>query len=362
MIRSLGFYISMFPLTAMFVYDDNNNNQTGMVMGPSFIGRSSLFRKTVFPRRSFYVSETFAFFGCMLFLFLVGVKTDLSILPQSGKKAVVIGLGAFFIPLGLSTTVAFILRSYISMGSNLHNSLVFVAAFQSLSSFHVIACLLSDLKLLNSELGRLALSCSMVSGLCSYAWAIIAFTAKQGILGQQGSVLWMILCYGCMLILVIYIFRPVMFWMIKQTAGRKSIREGFIVAIFIMILACSFFGEVVGQHFLFGPIILGMAVPESPPLGSSLVDKLDSYVSSILLPLYFVISGARIDLSTIHMKTLGIVEVLACFSFLGKLMGTMLPALYCKMPLVDALSLGLIMSSQGITDMQYLKRGMQLKV
>ena len=122
------------------------------------------------------------------------------------------------------------------------------------------------------------------------------------------------------------------------------------------------FGEIIGQHFLLGPIILGLAVPEGPPLGSALVSKLDSYVSSILLPIYFVISGSTIDFSMIRLRTFGIVELLAIFGFLWKVMGTMLPSLYCDMSVKDSVSLALIMSVQGITEVLIIGRAAQLEV
>lgn len=151
--------------------------------------------------------------------------------------------------------------------------------------------------------------------------------------------------------------------MIGKTAEEKELRESHFFSIFVMILGCALFGEVIGQHFMLGPIVLGLAVPDGPPLGSALVDKLDSYVSSILLPCYFVFSCARINLSLInYMKAAGIVEMLALCSLLGKLMGTMLPSLYYDMPVQDSLILGLIMSAQGITDILILQHGMLLLV
>ena len=125
---------------------------------------------------------------------------------------------------------------------------------------------------------------------------------------------------------------------------------------------CALLGEVNGVHFMLEPMILGLAVPDGWPLGSAIADKLDSYVSSILLPSYFVYSCAAIDLALINLKTTGIVAMLVLCSLLGKFMGTMLPSLYYKMPIIDSLCLGLIMSSQGITDMLILQNGILLSV
>ena len=333
------------------------------MLGPSFYGGDSLVLEAVFPFKSFYVSETFAFFGCLVFMFLVGVKMDLTIIQRSGRKAMAIGVLAFISPLFINFILASYLKNSIDMDLQLKNSLTAIGAFQASSSFHVIACYLADTNLLNSDIGRLALSSSMISGMLSWLALVVVFMVQQTSNRQQDALPWMALCMVCMIILVIYILRPIMLWIIEQTNNSgRVIKEGYVLLVFLMLLFCALFSEFVGQHFMLGPMILGLAVPDGPPLGTALVDKLDSFVSSIMLPCYFVISGARINLSEINMRSAWIVQVLALGSFLGKLIGTVLPSLYCKMPLVDSLSLGLIMSTQGIADILTLQHAMLLFV
>ena len=337
-------------------------DQTGIAMGPSILGKFSALAETIYPRKSLYLSKTLGNFACLLFMFLVGVKMDLSMVTKSGKKALVIGLCAFLLPLTLSTSFASILKHNVTMEQNLYESLIPIAVFQSTSSFHVIACLLADLNLLNSELGRLATSSSMVSGICSCIWLMISLMVRQSSISEKNTIRLQLLGVASMLFIIICIMRPILLWMTRQTAKSKALKESHIIFIFLMILMCALLGEVNGVHFMLGPMVLGLAVPDGWPLGSAIVDKLDSYVSSILLPSYFVYSCAAIDLALINLKTTGIVAMLALCSLLGKFMGTMLPSLHYKMPIIDSLCLGLIMSSQGITDMLILQNGILLFV
>ncbi|KAM1254882.1 hypothetical protein EV2_029953 [Malus domestica] len=301
-------------LTAFFQLILNPLGQTafisqmlvGIILGPSVLGSGNAFADIVFPLKSFYISETYALFGVMLFVFLVGVKMDISLVKQSGRKAVVISLSAFFVPLILNIGFALVLRKTVAIEASLHKSIIIIAVFQCLSSFHVISCVLADLNLLNSEIGRLAVSSSIVSGVLSLIWVGLAFTIRQSKISKKDlSLPFMGLSLFCMFILIVYILRPMMLWMVAQlTDKEKSVKESYIFSIFIMIMVCSLLGEVMGQHCILGPMILGLAVPDGPPLGSALVEKLDSYVSLILLPSYFVVTGARINFSMIiKMKT-----------------------------------------------------------
>ncbi|XP_050245757.1 cation/H(+) antiporter 15-like [Quercus robur] len=336
---------------------------TGIVLGPSILGKDEVLADTIYPGRSMYTIRTIGAFASMLFMFIVGVKMDLSMVTKSGKKALVIGLCAFFLPLMLSTTLAYTLKRKVNLEPNLYESLIQIAVFQSSSSFHVIACLLADLNLLNSELGRLATSSSMVSGLCSWIWFLVSFMVRQNIIiTKKNTFPLAALSVAGMLLIIICIMRPILLWMIRQTTKRKQLKESYMFSIFLMILTCSLLGDIVGIHFVLGPMILGLTVPDGWPLGSAIVDKLESYVSLILLPTYYVLTCGNLDIFSLNLKTTGIVELLALSSFLGKVIGTMLPSLYCKMPIMDSLCLGLIMSTQGITDVINLQIGILLFV
>ncbi|GLU02599.1 hypothetical protein SLE2022_198440 [Rubroshorea leprosula] len=333
----------------------------GILIGPSLLGSHlNSFRNAIFPLRSVYVSQTFSYIGCMFFLFLVGVRTDLSMIKKSGKKAVVIGFLTYVLPICLNLILAAIINNKFDLEPTLKKSVFVIAGFQGISSFHVVVCLLADLKLLNSELGRLATSSSLVSGLCSWLSIVTCFTINSNFQGKQDVLTYMNLSMGCLIILIVYILRPIILWMVKRITEEKSVKEDHIYVIFLMVLSCAFFSEVIGQQMMLGPMMLGLAVPDGPPLGSALVAKLESYVSSVLLPSYFVLSGSLVNISSIQWDTLYVVEMFALSGFAGKLLATVVPSLYCKMPLNDALCFGLVMSAQGITDVLMLHHAFYL--
>ncbi|XWS53394.1 hypothetical protein CRYUN_Cryun11dG0153800 [Craigia yunnanensis] len=283
-------------------------------------------------------------------------------IKRTGRKSVIIGLLSFVVPITLNTIVAAILKHNVKLDPQLQKSIYFIAAFLALNSFHVVVCLLDDLNLLNSELGRLATSSSLVSGTLSSCWAIVTFTVVQGSVGKPDTVIWMFLSLGCLVMLIVYILRPVMLTMVRHTTEGKPVKEGDILVIFMMVLGCLFISELIGYHMIIGPMVLGMATPDGPPLGSELVNKLDSYISCILLPSYFTSAGHNVNILSVHSQSVVIIEFMTFCNFLGKLSAILLPSLYCKMPPLDAISLGLIMSAQGITDVLILQQALGLKL
>ncbi|PIN09241.1 putative K+/H+-antiporter [Handroanthus impetiginosus] len=202
----------------------------------------------------------------------------------------------------------------------------------------------------------------MISGLCSLLWTIIVFTGKHSVHVKHHTSLLLLLVIGILAFFATCIFRPIVLWMIRHTSNAKSVKESHVCTIFILVLASSMYGEYFGIHFLFGPIVLGMVIPDGPPLGSALVDKLELFVSCIILPIFFVVSAARIDFSTISSRNFLIIECLAVFTLLWKIIGVLLPSLYWKMPMSDALNLGLILSSQGIMEVLIFERAKSIEL
>ncbi|KAI3994257.1 hypothetical protein MKX01_012514 [Papaver californicum] len=326
----------------------------GIMVGPSCFGRTEFFSTKLFLPNSLYVFDNCQYFGSMFFLFLIGVKTDLGMLQRSGKKAWFIGLFCFICPLFLNLSASKMLENGIKPDNKLAEYIHSFAALMSLSSFHVVACFLDDLQLLSSELGRLAMSASMISGAISWSSAFIGFTVITSLEAQRPHAFILIILACCLMLLcIVFVFRPIMFWIIRNTPNGKNVKEIHVFSIFLMVLLSSFFGEVVGQHFLLGPMVVGLAVPAGPPLGAAIEDKLEFFVKFVLLPTFVISSGLRVDIFDLELDDFIILEFIVVVSFVGKLLGTMLPALYCRMPYQDAFLLGLIMNVQGVLDIEF---------
>ncbi|KAK4412502.1 Cation/H(+) antiporter 15 [Sesamum alatum] len=334
----------------------------GVILGPSVLGSNAIIRDLLFPVSSFYTVDTFRFFGVMFYLFIVGVKMDMGLIRKSGKKTVVIGICTFSIPLLLNLVVSKLITMYVAMQPSLYSGMISIVSFQALSSFQVIVCLLADLKLMNSELGKLAISSSMISGFCSFVWVVVVFEGAHGAQVEKKTSLIMLLSTGMLVFFAICIFRPMIQWMNKHTTDVDSVKESYISGILILVLGSALYGEYLGQHFTFGPVILGLVIPDGPPLGSALVSKLELLVSSIFLPIFFVVSAARIDFSMISLRSFAIIEGLAVCTFFWKVVGVMLPSLSWNMPVNDALHLALMLSNQGMVEVLALDQAKSVRL
>ncbi|TKY56382.1 Cation/H(+) antiporter 4 [Spatholobus suberectus] len=122
----------------------------------------------LFPYGSQDTLATIASLGYVLFVFENGVKMDYSMITRAGKKGWVISLVGLALPLLIGSTHLQNLSAFLTQGvDDKDHSAIVILMTQNMNSFAVIASILNDLQILNSELGRLTLSCALVGDMLS---------------------------------------------------------------------------------------------------------------------------------------------------------------------------------------------------
>ncbi|XVE52422.1 hypothetical protein DITRI_Ditri02bG0120800 [Diplodiscus trichospermus] len=322
-----------------------------MVFGPSFLGHNREIAETLFPARSIKAINIFAGFGIMFFLFATGVKMDPALMVRPGRKAAIIGSSALIVTSISSVALALVLKMFLTMSSNLEKSLLLLASSQSLTAFPIIFTLLTELKMLNTDVGRLALSSSMFCDLIGISTIALVLSIKQttssDVLGFLPSILSLIVLVASPFLFL----GPRLGKMFYPTLETKSVDNKSIAFIFILLMVSAFLGEAIGQHFMLGPLVLGLAVPDGPPLGAAISSRLDSLAAALFYPAYCAVSGVQTDVFAIDFQSFSIVGIMVAFTFVIKLISVMLPALCFNLPLREAFVLGLILNARGIIEL-----------
>ncbi|XWS08882.1 hypothetical protein CRYUN_Cryun40dG0038600 [Craigia yunnanensis] len=142
----------------------------------------------------------------------------------------------------------------------------------------------------------------------------------------------------------------------KQILVRQPLKLGNLIVLFVAVLMSGFWGHCFGLNIYFGPLLFGLLIPSGLPLGSVLVKKLDLITYWMLLPLYFVKFGLTVDFFSLSIRTYSRVQFISLLGACGKFLGASLSALISsQMPLRDAVSLGFVMTFQGIIELGFFK-------
>lgn len=330
----------------------------GILLGPSVLGRFEKFATHIFPLRSVMVLETMANIGLLYFLFLVGVEMDLQVIRRTGRKAISIAIGGMILPfiIGCVFTLIFQKDPTVNQGPYV----LFLGIALAVTAFPVLARILAELKLLNTEMGRIAMSAALVNDI--FAWILLALAiALAETSANSLASLWVILSSAAFVVICIFAVRPAIIWMIKRTPEGESFSDFYICLILTGVMISGFVTDAIGTHSVFGAFVFGLIIPNGP-LGVTLIEKLEDFVSGLLLPLFFAISGLRTNVDEITKVTwlgLAVIITLGC---LGKVFGTAAVAHFYKMPLREGITLGLLMNTKGLVEMIVLNVGRDQKV
>ncbi|KAK6137308.1 hypothetical protein DH2020_028949 [Rehmannia glutinosa] len=329
----------------------------GILLGPSALGRNKRYLNAIFPPRSLTVLDTLANLGLLFFLFFVGLELDLKALRRTGRKVLGIALAGITVPFALGIGTSFVLRATVSEGVSQGPFLVFMGVALSITAFPVLARILAELKLLTTDVGRMAMSAAAVNDVA--AWILLALAiALSGTDHSPLVSIWVFLCGSGFVILCIFVAPPIFKWMARRCPRGEPVDEIYICATLAAVLAAGFVTDTIGIHALFGAFVIGVLVPKEGPFAGALVEKVEDLVSSLFLPLYFVSSGLKTNVATIQgaqsWGLLVLVILTACF---GKIVGTVLVSLFCKIPFKEALTLGFLMNTKGLVELIVLNIG-----
>jgi K+:H+ antiporter len=128
----------------------------GILLGPTAFGRIPGFTKHVFPSQSVPYLSLVANIGLVLFLFLVGLEIDGSIIKRNARLSASIALGGMLLPFGLGSALSVALyKEFVDPNTKFTYFLLFVGVAFSITAFPVLCRILTGMS-------RLTLDC--VSG------------------------------------------------------------------------------------------------------------------------------------------------------------------------------------------------------
>lgn len=284
---------------------------------------------------------------------------DIAVIRRTGRKAILIAVAGMILPFLIGISFSFLLHrgtQFVKQGT----FILFLGVALSVTAFPVLARILAELKLINTELGRIAMSSALINDMCAWILLAVAIALAENERVNLTTV-WVILSSAGFILVCIFVVRPLIFWVIQKTPEGESVSEFYICLILTGVMISGFITDAIGTHSVFGAFIFGLVIPNGP-LGVTLIERLEDFVSGLLLPLFFALSGLKTSVGAINgADTWGILALVIILACAGKVAGTLLVALLYQMPFYDGVTLGLLMNTKGLVEMIVLNVGKDQK-
>jgi Kef-type K+ transport system membrane component KefB len=307
----------------------------------------------VFPLRSVVPLDTVANLSVVYYMFLVGLETDISLIVRAGKKAYTVALAGIL----FSLPTGYALFHNLRPRPNIPGGDLFWATALACTNFQELARILAEVKLLRSKMGRTALTSSLITDLS--CWVLLVLV--QAVL-EKGRYIALASTIGFTLFLL-FAVRPGLKWVIQRISKEDNVFNEFhVCCVLTGVILCGFIADACGAHSISGAFMLGVIMPKGE-LKDTLIERVEDFVSGFMMPLFFIVVGFRTNFRVItYGISFGHALLIISLACAPKILSTCLVSFFFKMPPLDALALGLLMSTKGLLAFIVLNSGRTRKV
>ena len=331
----------------------------GILLGPTVFGallpelQGALFPQDIIP-----VIGIVANLGLIFYMFLVGLEIDFAQLRGRIGQAAAISNASVALPMALGITVALPIFELLGPETEFVSFALFMGVAMSITAFPVLARILVDRRMLKRPVGALTLACAAIDDVT--AWFLIALATAVAVAGGSTDVIVTVaLALG---------FCLVMGFGVRPLIGRVStaydeagrVPGGWIAAIFAGVLLSAYVTETIGIALIFGAFVMGIIMPRHAELTEDVTGRIEDFVITLLLPLFFAFTGLRTNVGLLDRPELWLLTLaLIAVAIVGKLFGAMLAARVTGFGWQASAVIGTLMNTRGLTELIVLNLALE---
>ena len=327
----------------------------GILLGPTFF--HGTITKALFPPSLIPPLTALADLGLVLFMFVVGYEVDLRLIRGRERVAAGVSTGSVVLPLVLGAALGVWLahRNHLPHVSTFA---LFIGTAMAATAFPVLARILTDRGLHRTRIGGLALASAAIADVL--AWVLLAVVVALA----GSSAQWKVLLALPYVVLMFAVVRPLLRRLSRFYLQAGRLTPNILATVLAGLLLSSWATNWMGLHFIFGAFLFGIVMPRENVMGmrEEILDRLLQVSVLVLLPIYFVVAGLSINLSTIGSS--GLVELAAILvvAIVGKFVGAYLGAQFTGVHGRNAGVIATLMNTRGLTELVILGVGLQLHI
>jgi Kef-type K+ transport system membrane component KefB len=326
----------------------------GLLLGPSFLGWiAPAWYGWLFPPDSLPALNGLSQIGLVMFMFLVGLRLDLSEVNAFRHVAGLAGLLSIIIPFTAGLALARPLHA-LAPESPMFPFSLFIAVSMSITAFPVLARILADQQLTFTKLGHVSIACAAINDVA--AWTTLAWITAMST--ANSSILRTITTVGLYGVVMVAIVGPAL-----RALTRRFEAATEISAMLVFAFASSWTTEMTGIHALFGAFFAGVIWPRNNKLVEEAAATLEPITMVVLIPLFFSYTGIRTNLGLIAGGRAWAYEAaIIAVAIAGKMGGAFIGATIMKFGIRDSLALGALLNTRGLVELVALNVGLDLGI
>ena len=335
----------------------------GIVLGPSVLGYffPDVFQ-ALFPPESLTNLELLSQVGLVLFMFVIGMELDFSVLKNKINETLVISHAGILVPFFLGIVASYwIYEEYAAAQTAFLPFALFIGISMSITAFPVLARIIQERNMTKTSLGTLAIASAANDDVT--AWCLLAVVIAIAKAGTFASALYAIGLTVLYIIIMFMVVRPFLKKVGEVYANQEVINKTFVALILLILIISSTLTEILGIHALVGAFMAGVVMPPSIGFRKVMMEKVEDIALVFFLPLFFAFTGLRTEIGLINSPALwGVCLLLITVAVAGKLGGCAVAARLVGESWKDSFTIGTLMNTRGLMELVALNIGYEMGV
>ena len=323
----------------------------GLVLGPSLLGAiSANWQATFFPTDTLAAIGTIANLGLIFYMFLIGLEVDRGQLKGKVAAATAISNASVTLPMLLGLAIALPLYKVLGPDKKFVAFALFIGVSMSITAFPVLARILAERRMIKRPVGALTIACAAIDDVT--AWFLIALATAVAASGTFGDVVKTIAEAAAFTLFMVLVVRRVLARMATAFDEVGRIPSGWFAAIIVGVLLSAYITQEINIAFIFGAFIMGIVMPRHARLSEEITRRIDDFVVTLLLPIFFVYTGLRTNVGLLDRPELWLITLaLIAIAIVGKLAGAAIAARVAGYDWRASAVIGTLMNTRGLTEL-----------
>ncbi|XWS45745.1 hypothetical protein CRYUN_Cryun14cG0005900 [Craigia yunnanensis] len=318
----------------------------GVVVGPTMLSRINRVEDFFIQASSAKYYQFFSFICRMLFMFSIGLETDIPYLKRNIRAVSIVAGGGSILACMFSGPIFWLLSMVFRVTNEGFAFYLLILTVLANSASPIVIRTIAESKFDTADLGRLALYSSLINEMSCVAvvGALRSFTSFS----RFGCAILVALVTVALIILNKYLS----YFFNKRNRNNRFVTNSKIFVIIFLLASLSMFVESIGYTAIASCFLLGLMFPREGKTARTLLHKLTYAVNTFVLPVYFGYTGFQFNLSTVLNKlTLALTVLMILVSAGTKIVGTFAACHYLKIPWNEALIVSLLLNLKGNYDL-----------
>ncbi len=337
----------------------------GIALGPTLLGLlPGDLDMLLFPPEVRSHLNVIAQLGLALFMFIVGLEIDVSLIRGRGRAAGAVAAGSMVLPLVLGVGAAMLVYPHHATagGKPVPQAafVLFLGVAMAITALPVLARILTERGMQRTRVGVLALACAAIDDVLGWSLlAVVVAVAAGGDPAGVGRILALTVAFALVAFLLV---RPLLARLVGRYEQAGGLTPDVLACVLVGLLLSAVITEEIGIHAIFGAFVFGAIMPRRGAAGltRALLERLEQVSLLLLLPVFFVVAGLGVNVGAIGLDGLWQLGLILVAAIVGKVVGATVAARTQRLPRREATTLGLMMNTRGLTEIVILQVGLQL--